>query len=721
MGDSTENLPTQVANYLDEEAPAETAESMEPSYRVDPATKIPVSKHYGKLWEGRIQASCTNRKVHEEAWDEAVRYYNNSQLDHREGGRDGVSGNRYFAKRRNTQWSETENIVYANVRSVMPAVYAKNPQVEFTCANEEMRDFVQTLEDVVNTLASRKTAPGLNLKVHAQQAVLCAEVTNLAWLEYGYVLRENSSLAVEQELQELSQQLVDAKDAKTIREIEGRLMALEESANIVSPPGPYVRYKFASQVVVDPDATMPDFSDAKWMAIDEIYPTDYLNARYGEKQEDGTVKSIYQPTHVLTGSSSTDDDIKNFKLLKDDAEAHAYGYKDRTSLQKAYRTRCWRILDKTTRRVFLYADNKWDWPIWVENDPYGLPGFFNLRAVYFNTSPVGAYARSNVAYYLDQQDGINEIHDEWRRARLDQKENFLFDNNFDREAIEAWLKGPSNTARGVDVPEGKSLKDALFQKPNVLMNAMPLFDPSRLYQAADKVSGVTDVLRAAQFKTNTTNKAIENYNSSTAMRLDEKIDAIEDAVGEVGYGISFLCAQFMPQEDVAKLIGAERAQKWMNYTAQELRDAYSCQAVGGSTQKPSSSAKKQQALETGKILSSMTQFAPSTIIETTLSLFDEAFDELSLPPNWTDRVREEAQTAMRRGSSDVSGSGGDGAAGGSSEGAGVGLEQIAAAVDMLPPEAKVALGQAIAKGVPVAEALPEVLRLVETNTGNAQQ
>jgi hypothetical protein len=47
------------------------------------------------------------------------------------------------------------------------------------------------------------------------------------------------------------------------------------------------------------------------------------------------------------------------------------------------------------------------------------------------------------------------------------------------------------------------------------------------------------------------------------------------------------------------------------------------------------------------------------------------------------------------------------------------LEELAAMIDALPPQAKVALGEILAKGVPVAEALPEVLSMVQQGNTTA--
>ena len=82
MSDSIEGLPENVANALDEFAPVElTAEQVGPSYKIDPTSKVPVSKAHGKLWKARIDAACRNAKIHVQSWDECIKYYNNSQQE----------------------------------------------------------------------------------------------------------------------------------------------------------------------------------------------------------------------------------------------------------------------------------------------------------------------------------------------------------------------------------------------------------------------------------------------------------------------------------------------------------------------------------------------------------------------------------------------------------------------------------------------------------------
>ena len=120
------------------------------------------------------------------------------------------------------------------------------------------------------------------------------------------------------------------------------------------------------------------------------------------------------------------------------------------------------------------------------------------------------------------------------------------------------LKGDEEMAIGVEVPEGMTLQD--FIQPFVPPSAcsfIELFDKKPMLEAIDRVSSVQPVMRGVEFKTNTTNRAIEQYNSTQQTRMDEKIDAVEDLIGRIAWAITQLCLQFMPADMVVQLVGAE--------------------------------------------------------------------------------------------------------------------------------------------------------------------
>lgn len=643
------DIPEPVQRQLDEAVPeqVETGTDSTPVYRMLTTERIPVSKHRGPMWKSRRDAAKTSRNSFEDAWNEAIRYYNNDQLEHRES-KDNKSGNTRYTQRRNEQWSETENIVFSNISAIVPTIYSKNPRPEFTAINASNKDFASAVERLIYALSNMEYAPGFNLKPKAKQAVVNVLLTNLCWSEVSYTTKADASETAVAQLKDIETRLKQAKDEKEILEIEGELQAMEDVVSFLSPSGPEVRVLPPQDVLVDPDATAPDFSDALWMMKCAYLPTKFLDAKFGKK--DGTtVKSLYNPTHVLRATNN--DPTETFSLFsKEDAEPKSYGYDNTQQLRSAFRTKVWFVWDKTTRRIEMYADDDWSWPIWVWDDPYKLPRFFPFRPLMFHTAAIGAYTKGETTYYLDQQDAINEINDEERRARRTVKHNVLFNSNsVKRDDVEAVLKGPDGTARGVDLPEGQKMDDVIWTPTPPFLKFPQLFDPTRKYAAIDRLAGVTEVMRGAQFKTNTTNEAIENYNASTSLRVDEKLDAIEDWIGGIYADVAFVCLQFMDERTARDIVGDEVVKHIrFNMRPDEIKARLVQRVVGGSTQKPTTQAKKREAVQVGQVLGQFAKAAPLSVLMVTLKLFEQAFDEIVITDNDWKMLQQEAQAMLQQ-------------------------------------------------------------------------
>ena len=684
-----------------------------PIYRMVGSTKIPVSKAMGKVWCSRKDQAVAKRKSSglDEAWDEALRYYNNDQMSHRQGTTGKASGNRGASRRLNDHWSETENIVFANTNALVPALYAKNPEGEFTATASENEQLAVVVEQLVNRLGSMKAAPGVNLKPKAKRAVVMCTLTNSAYLEIGYNFKAQSSEQALMDIQKLADELAKAKTPKEIEKIEGQLQALDEKIDLLQPEGPWVKYRRPHQVLIDCD----NDDDPTWMMVYDFLSTSYLQAVYGVKDENkDTYKSVYQPTHVLNvGSSATDDNENNYSLIPQD-ESSMNGYNDEDAYRKAQRTKVWYVWDKTTRRLFMFNDKDWTWPIWVWDDPYKLDTFFPLFNLSFYTSPEGGDAKGEVTYYLDQQDAINEINDELRRARQWARRNIMYNKNLiKKEDVDAYLAGDKDYAVGVDLAEDGKMSDAVFSMVPPSMQFMQLFDISSKLQAIDRISSIQDFQRGAQFKTNTTNQAIAKYESTSQTRMDEKIDAIEDLLGDVYWGIAQLCLMYMPPERVATIVGNERVKDWRTMTPEEIAGSFNVRVVGGSSIKPTSQQKKREAMEVGQILGQFASASPAVVM-VLMKVFARAFDEVALTDEEWKFLMDGIEQQLQRGNN-APGGGGDPNApqGGGDPSGGAGLEQVAQLVDALPPQAKEALGRALAQGVPIAEALPKIAQMVQ--------
>ena len=683
----------------------------QPSYQVIGSSKIPVSKATGSVWKSRVAQSLKHTESVRTAWSEAIRYYGNDQLPHRDG-KEGVSGNRRGNQKLNDNITETENIVFSNVTTMVPALYSRNPKAEFTTNIEELKELATTTERLVNAIGGRKAAPGINLKPKAKRCVVTTLLTNRSWIKIGWTSKQESSEKALDDLANLAKQLEKAKDSKKIVELEGKIQALEESIDILQPSGPLAKVKSPFDIFVDPNAKEIDLSDANWLIEADMLPTEFILAKYAKKKgKSEEYRSIYKPTHVMKASLEGDggiaDDGNNFSpFAEGKAEtAKSFGFTDEESFNKAKMTKVYFVWDKVTRRVLMFNSKDWTWPIWVWDDPLRLDTFFPYYPLTFFESPEGPLTQGEVSYYLDQQDGINEITDEKRRARRWARRNIFFNKNLiSQEDATAVLNGDDGTARGVSVPPDADLNKVIASIAPPSMQHKDIFDKEELYRAVDRISSVGTVMRGEQFKTNTNKAAVQANASAANMRVDEKSDQIEDWIGQIYWGIAQLCLMNMSKEEVTALIGES---DWKNMAPEEISQL-SMTVLGGSTKKPTSAMKKEEALEMGQVLGQFVNAAPGPVLKVMLQVFQEAFDEVTI----TDEDWEELISVIDQQSQ------GQGQETGGPDTSTASPEELRQMLAQLPPEVKEQVQASIDSGVSPQDALQAAL---EQTQGQAQQ
>jgi len=714
-----DQIPAEVEANIDRsiDAPPARSKKRQPVYQVIGDSKIPISLGYGKVWKSRKEMALKATEDSRKGWEEAIRYFENDQTSHRQNTNDHTSGNVLNVQKLNDTITETENVVFANVTTMVSALYARNPKVESTTHEEEMKDFNVLLERLINSMMTRKITPGVNIKSKAKRCVVSAALTNRGYIELGYTHRQSSSEQALSDLADLSNKLEKAKDVKKIEEIEGKIQALTESIDVLQQSGPYANYVAPHDILVDHNAKEADLTDANWIMIFSFLPTQFLLAKYSNKKS-GKVEheSIFKPTHVMKvgQQEDTSHDIDNFSLYEDDSKASGFGFENDEAFEKAKMTRVAMVWDKITRRVVMYNDRDWTWPIWVWDDPLQLEEFFPVYPLWYFENLDSNKVKGEVTYYLDQQDAINEITDEERRSRAWAKRNIFFNSNIvSNEDVASVLNGPDGTARGLKLPEDMRLSDVIGAIVPPGMNFRELFDKESKYRAIDRISSVGEALRGAQFKTNTTNDAVSANVSAQNMRIDEKSDQIEDWIGRIGWGLAQLALQFMDKETVALLVDKTSAEQWQNFTPQEIRTTFNLETVGGSGKKPTSAAKKEEALELGQVLGQFVNAAPGPVLKIMLEVFQEAFDEITIrDEDWDEILQAVTQQAQAKNPEPQAqeqnqgvGANGEVPQGGQDE-----LQQV---LDQLPPEVKEQVIVAIEQGMPPQEALQQAIQAVQ--------
>jgi hypothetical protein len=141
-------------------------------------------------------------------------------------------------------------------------------------------------------------------------------------------------------------------------------------------------------------------------------------------------------------------------------------------------------------------------------------------------------------------------------------------------------------------------------------------------------------------------------------------------------------------------------------TPQEFQSKFSLRMVGGSALKPTARAKKEEALQMGQVLGQFGKAVPATML-IILRMFERAFDEVVITEeDWAMlRASVEKQLAPEEPEQQQQ-PGGDQVA------------EMEQQLNQLPPQAKQAIGAAMAKGVPIRQAVEEVMMRVQQGKQN---
>jgi hypothetical protein len=280
--------------------------------------------------------------------------------------------------------------------------------------------------------------------------------------------------------------------------------------------------------------------------------------------------------------------------------------------------------------------------------------------------------------------------------------------------VDQILKGPEATAIPLDVPEGVDPKNMIFSIPPPSMAFNQLFDKADLYKSIDRIAQTNEMERGGEFKTNTTNKAIDYYSTMGNMRMDMRLDAIEDALGDIGWKLAQLCMRFMDAATASQLTGMDVSNFWRPIDTLKDYSQMSVTIIGGSTQKLTTQQKKQEAVQVGQVMAQYVRAAPASALKISLKMLGKAFDDFIISKEDWDSISEEVQmmAQSQQGGAPGQQGGAPPPPGGPAPGGGDPMQaagMVVQALQQLPPPVLKAIGTALSQGVPPAEIFKQML------------
>lgn len=611
-----------------------------PLYRMVGASKIPISEKEGKLWKDRYNLASKNMDDYKDEWNRNIDIYNNLIPIDKE------NKTIQNKKRLNSTGNAYENLVWSNTVGLIPELFAQNPKVSITnlVKNDTItEEFASLLQTLIDAIINKKSSSGVQLKSKAKKSILYGLLTNRGIIKLGWVNKLDSNETALKELYDLAEKLKNAKDEKEIKELEGKLISLDETIDLTSPSGPFLKVISPVNLYVDPTSYNEDGSDANWMIERDWMPTDYLIAKYGRKSVDGEIKSVYSPSDNLPIKSS---EIEG-KLESISSNGDATKTVDENIAKHSNCTEVFWVYDKIKRRILLYSGSNWNIPLWTWDDPLKLDTFFPYYVLNFYTNPKDSLADGEVNYYISIQNEINAINNEKSKIRSRAFNSGIYNSKIVTKDVLAKLNSGASGFIGIDLPADTDLTKVVQPMPTPSMNLPQIFDKSDLYSVMNKIASADAVTRGEEFKTNTTNLAIGQYEQSKGTKVGEKRDIIEEWIGNICWGILQLALQHFNADDVARYVGAEKAAKWpaQPMSPDDIDKAFSLQVVGETTVKPTSSVKKQQALQISQVLGQFASASPSVVI-VMLTVLQKAFDEASISREDWEFIKQSVQQQM---------------------------------------------------------------------------
>ena len=628
------------------EAEAEPAPQPEELYRIYEGSRIAISAQVGKNWHRKFEATLKAYEQTHAVWDLAMRYYNfyhEKSLDTPRG----------IFKR----GDGTENIVYSNINTMLPAVYSKDPDISISTVDSADEPFCKTLETLLNTLIRRRDK--LNAKHKIRRACGFGMMTNQGVLKLDFTSKTDSREYVASEMARISKELAKAKTQEDVDDLYGQLHALEQNMEVFEPSGPGLKNVLPHRLFCDPSSENPDGLDGSFM-IEEIYMnTAGLNARY-TKEKAGEKRMIYAPTHkaIWAEGQGEREDGLGLVMAELDRMVNVTGHttEEREAYVQMHYTRCYLVWDKATRRVMLFHGEDWKWPIWVWDDPHKLSRFFPYFIIGFGFNTGGMTSAGEVAYYMDQQDEINDINRQVARIRRTIFDCWLYNsstiNKDQAEKLVKAIRGETTNGDrilGINAPENAKIAEMFetIKPPSVEFEAF--FNKEPILNSVDRLTNTNDAIRGAQFKTNTTEDAVQTYQEAARLAVGAKVDVLEDAVADMAYSLAELCIQHYTQEDVAGLIGEKLAEGWMQMSLEEFRANVNITLVAGSMEKPNSVFKKKEAVQIAQAVGQFAQAAPGSSLKIMIKVLEKAFTEVNVTPEDWDSINAEIEATMQKG------------------------------------------------------------------------
>lgn len=605
-------------------------------FRLLPENAIPIPPTIGERFSEYFEDGVRMMKEHHKGWEANIKEFQNVNAG--------------------DSLVPFENLVRTTIESLVDYTYMRNPSGEISSHQKEDHDLVKTLTKALDALINKRTLPGINLRPKVLKQIIYAHLTNFGILELTYQ-EEKGSLEQVLEVNEKIKQAIKAEtDPAKAEKYYELLDILQRELDVRKHAGIGVRSRSPFSLIIDPLCQELDLSDCRWVMDRDVMRIDYIIAEYTNAEEGSDRRFFKYDSNVELDLSSspphtkeqTETQIINDLMPDIDGEQAKLRTKNTVGVVWVY--------DKTTRLKYLYIEGRWETPLWVYADEMELSTFFPFFIMAFSTPLASIIQTGEVSHYMGFQREINRINAQVSKVRRRAFTKFVYDSSsIDKTEVEKFfqlMENENNTIEAIGLRlkgSDKALSEILEPLKMPTTQFKEVFDKSDLKEGMDKTTRVSDAIRGAEFRTNTTNDAINTYNQAATNRLEGLTDKIEIAVERLLWGMVELIVSKMTAAQINQMLPTKDAAEFKSLTVEELNQNHNLIIAAGSTEKPTSQAKKQEATQIIQMLGQFGTAAPMTVLSLVTRLLRSAFSKSLVTEEDLKKLEQEGQAAMQKG------------------------------------------------------------------------
>jgi hypothetical protein len=553
------------------------------------------------------------------------------------------------------------------INGLTDLTYMQNPTLEFTGLDKQSEEQAKVFQTIIEGMLRINSLSNLNLKQTCTKAIFYGHLTNLGVCRLVYQDKKGSLDKVRDDYNVLMNEIQQEEDQERAQRLYAMLENVLSQAMYRGEFGVTLKHVAPNNIYFDPDTTQTDLTDCKFLFEREYIDQDYIKAQYltykEVENEDGEIVTtdelVFKYNQEVTYSSE-----KGNKLNSSIQSAQSMIYdqimsdenEEQAKIKRENTIPCIWVFDKAMRRVYLYPEGDFSTPFWVWEDELALSRFFHHFVLSFSQDMQSLIQDGEASFYIPYQTEFNIVERQRKLIRKGMFDIIIYDSQaIEEEEVTKILDEALKTDTGAGFKsikarlKGSSI-DAVLRplimpgahSGNFLENRI---DEQKVFDQARTTKSMT----GGEYRTNTTNKAIEKYEENMNVRSDGMADRIENFIEQILWAVTEIVVSKYTKEDIALYVPQAIAEKFVPTDIQTLHRNFEMSIAAGSMEKPTSNSKRKEAMQILQILGQFGGQLPGTIATIVLKIIKNFVQVGVITDEDFMKLEKELEAQMQRG------------------------------------------------------------------------